>query len=173
MYHDIKYKDAIKKITSTDELIVAEGIKILRDSGRPDTVNIVVDILNESKNEIVSKECIHFLNDIKDQKAAEFLVKAIENKKYKSILKDLVSCAWQNDLDFSHLLETFADVALNEEYIIAYEAFSVIENNIHKADEVMMNILSEKIKKGLGEAKKEKQPMLKELLDVINSQRII
>jgi len=167
MYHTIVYKEAIKKIESKDKNIVIEGIKALRESGKPDAVINIAELLNYHKAVEVQNECIRFLNDIKDQKAVGFLVDMIKKKKNNSVLQHMVSSAWQNNLDYSEHLELFAEIALNEDYIIAYEAFTVIENNIDRADGELADKVQDIISTGLKNAEKEKQPMLDELLHVI------
>ena len=167
MYHNIKFKEAVKNIETKNEVKIIDGIKLLRESGKPEAVKLITNLLNTEISEEVKKECINFLNDIKDQMAIKYIDAAINSKPGKELLRILVSCAWQNNLDFSMHLETFVRIVLKEEYLIAFEAFTVIENNIDKLPADKANHIENMISTGLKSANKEKQPMIKELIEVI------
>lgn len=169
MYHNIVYKEALEKVNSSDEDRIIDGLKALRESGKPESVSVVVGVLNQSESENVDKECFKFFNDIKDQKAANEIVYAIENTANTEKCKQaLASAAWQNDLDYSEGLEVFVALVLNEDYLIAYEAFTVIENNIDKVEPQKANEFQNIISEGLANVSEEKKSMVEELLHVIN-----
>ena len=167
MYHNIKFKEAVKNIESKNDIKIVEGIKLLRESGKPEAVELITNLLRNEISEEVKKECTKFLNDIKDQFASKYIVEEINKNTDKELLGILVSCAWQNNLDFSEYMETFARIVLQEEYLIAFEAFTVIENNIDRLPADKANHIEDIISKGLKSVNKEKQLMIKELIEVI------
>jgi hypothetical protein len=169
MYHNILYNEAIKKIETKDTEQVLEGIKGLRESGKPSAVEVVVDVLREFSDEKVQKECACFLNDIKDPQAAGLIVAAMKNPQNKGVLHYIVSSAWQNDLDYSIYLSDFVKVLLFADYLSAFEAFTVIENHLEKTNPETMRLIFNEINQQMDGVQNEKLPMIEGLLSVLKS----
>ena len=167
MYYNLSYKEAVKRLESKDLNSITEGIKALRGSGKPEAVKLVVDVLRNNGDNGVQNECIKFINDIKDQQAVKYLMECIEDKKNSKILNFLVSCAWQNNLDYTQHLNIFVHILLTKEYLTAYEAFSVIENNVDKLDISDAENIIQIIEKGLTDIDNEKRPMVKDMIETI------
>ena len=169
MKYNLLYKEAIKNIESGKTEKILEGIKVLRESGVPETVNNIADLLLETDNPEIKKNCCSFLNDLKDQKAVPHLVSIIKNKNYESIKQNLVTACWQCNLEFKDYINEFTDLAINSDYITAYEALTVIENNITSISEEESKSSINKIKETILKQKDDKTAMLKELILIIEN----
>ena len=146
MENNILYKEALKKLESKDDFTVLDGLKILRNEGTINSVENIIRLLSKTKNDLVKNEILNFLRDIKTQEAASIIVTAIKNPEYDNILDTLVSSCWQSRLEFSDYLEDFIDVVIHKEYIVAYEAFTVVEYNISNVTKEKIESLILKLK---------------------------
>ena len=95
------------------------------------------------------------------------IVDAIQDKKYASELKELVSVCWENGLDFSQYLSLFVDLVIESEFMVAFEAFTVIENMVGKIDDSYKNEQVEKIRAAKETAPAEKMSLLEDLERII------
>lgn len=158
-----------KKLESKDEIKVLDAIKTLRESGNPASVTKIIQLLKDSKNEDIQKECRKFLNDLRVQDAAPIMVKAINSNENQKILSTLVSSCWQSRLDFAPFIDTFINIALYSDYLTAYEAFTVIETNISSLSGTEITKYSSHLREKIVDVSEEKKPMIKELIHIIDS----
>lgn len=167
MYYDLLYKEAVKKLQSKNNDVVVEGIRMMRDAGKLQTVRDIIGILSETKDEEVVNECAKFLMDLKDQKTSDIIIEAIKNPDYQHILPTLTSVCWQSRLDFSDHLDTFIDIVLTEDFRTAYEAFTVVENNASQVSEMEINKNITNLKENAGDVNEEKKLMVIELISTL------
>ena len=71
---------------------------------------------------------------------------------------------WQNGMDFSAYFEVFTDLVINEEWEIAFEAFTVIENFEQFPPLEEIKPIKLKIAGALKNAGEQKQYFLEEIL---------
>lgn len=95
-------------------------------------------------------------------------MRAIENDKYKSIRKEILTACWQNGLDFSAFLPVFIDFIIREDWEIAFEAFTVIDNLEYLPGAEIIIISIAKINEALPTATNQNKYFLNEILVKLN-----
>jgi HEAT repeat protein len=144
----------IAKLNSGNESEILHAIDKIRVSGKPEYLPYLMPLLNKTSPVIVKDMALELLGDLKDPKAIPYLIDAINNEDLILCRKELVACCWQNGLDFSIQLPFFVDLVINNEFEIAFEAFTVIENleffpseeirlsEIHKIDNAIVTAMA-------------------------------
>ncbi|MBE9468776.1 MAG: hypothetical protein IMY72_10740 [Bacteroidetes bacterium] len=160
--------ELINGIKSDNAELVLSTLKEVRKEGSTAIIPELLLLLNNTNNEEIKKSITNLLNDLKDKKAVPHIIKAIKNKKYFNILHTLISSCWESGLDYSKYLNIFIDLCLTSEYLIALEAFTVIENMQEIVDENEKNIALKKLKDSIIlEKNNEKQTLLNELVKIV------
>jgi len=153
-----------KRLFSGSTETTVSAIQSLKETGNKDYLPILFDLLLTKPVSEVEKEILNLLANVKDKEAVPVLIDALQDEKYKSIRKELTSLCWQNGLDFSANMELFIDLIINEEWAIAFEAFTVIENFEHFPPEEIHHKLKLKIAGALKKVNEQKQYFLEEIL---------
>ena len=147
---------------STETAVAA--IQSLKETGNKDYLPVLFDLLITKPVPEVEKEILNLLATIKDKESIPVLINALQNEKYKSIRKTLTSVCWQNGMDFSPYMEIFVDLIIVEDWDVAFEAFTVIENFDHLPPEEQYKELKLKMAGALKKANEQKQYFLEEIL---------
>jgi len=143
---------AIGKIrVSGSSLVLGEMIELLHDTRRPE----------------IRKSVLNLLSELKDKESVKVLVAAIKNEKYSEQRAELVACCWQNGLTYNDYLPFFIDLVILEEFLVAFEAFTVIENMFGNIEEEVIDIEVIKINNALKNADEQKAYLLNGLLTII------
>ncbi len=162
-----KRSQTITKLRSRVDDTIMEGIQEVRESGDPEILHDLIDLLSDGGNESIENATLQVLNDLKDPNTVEVLIAII--KKYRShrILNKLVCACWQNGLDYSAHLPLFIDLAINEDYRTSLEVLSVIEENaIHiNSDERKSHI--QRIENQLNNLDQEKRYLLEQIVSIL------
>jgi len=159
----------VKGLTSHDTPIILETLEQIRHEGDCTILSHLFDLLVDTYNVEIKNAIAALLNDLKDKSSVASLVEGIRNPKYQSELAVIVSACWQCGLDFSEYLSDFVDLVLTNNYLVAIEAFTVIESTDARfADELLSaNIL--KIKAQLCNLAPDRKPLVAELLKLLES----
>ncbi|GET31757.1 hypothetical protein PbJCM13498_06200 [Prolixibacter bellariivorans] len=167
MEKDPQKKKILTNLQSEDSLMVIETIKELRETGNSSYIPVLIELLHSTDNPEIRQKIIRLLAELKYSDAIPRIVEAIQDKKYASELKELVSVCWENGLDFSQYLSLFVDLVIESEFMVAFEAFTVIENMVGKIDDSYKNEQVEKIKAAKENATTEKMSLLEDLERII------
>jgi len=139
----------VSRLNSGNETMILETIDHLRTVGNPEYIPHLIGIFHRSGMETVKQSILLLLGELKDSNARSFLIEALASTEYSSSRKDLISCCWQNGLDFSGYLPFFVDLVIENEFETAFEAFTVIENMEHKQEVEGLAALISKTDKAL------------------------
>ncbi len=124
-----KIDEQIKKnLFSANTDVVISAIELIKKKGNKFYIPILLDLLNSLPEEEIETEIKGLLGSVKDKESINGFMRAIEDEKYKSIRKSILIACWQNGLDFSTFLPVFVDLIIKEDWEIAFEAFTVIDN---------------------------------------------
>lgn len=118
----------INNLSSKEEKTVLTALKQLRKHGKPTAIRPIVDLLKNTKNDIIKQDVINLLFDLKDQNVVDELMLAIEDDIYINEKSLLISIFWQSKLDGSEYLSTLIKEAIKGDYIICFEVLTVVEN---------------------------------------------
>ena len=117
-------------LLSTQTFVVLKAVEKLRQIGSPAFLDDLLNVLCDTGNDDIKASIISLLDDLKDENAVPIIIMAIQNEKCRNDKAALVASCWKSGLNFSSDLNIFLEVFISEEFIIALEAYSVLENNI-------------------------------------------
>lgn len=160
-----KIDDQIKKnLFSVNTEIVISAIETIRKKGNKLYLPILFDLLNSSPEAEIELEIKNLLGTVKDKESVNSFIRAIEDERYKSIRKSILIACWQNGLDFSTFLPVFVDLVISEEWEVAFEAFTIIDNLEYLPGKGIIEISEDKIHKAIPSASEQTKYFLHEIL---------
>jgi hypothetical protein len=160
-----KLDEQIKRnLFSANSSIVISAIEAIQKKGNKLYIPILFDLLNSSPEPEIETEIKNLLETVKDKTTINSFMRAIEDDKYKPIRKSILIACWQNGLDFSTFLPVFVDLVINEDWEIAFEAFTIIDNLEYLPSPEIINKTIDQIRKALPNANEQKSYFLNEIL---------
>lgn len=157
-----------ENLLSTNTKVAISAINSVKEKGNKLYIPILFDLLNSNPGKEVEDEIIKLLATIKDKETITNFIQAIENKKYRPILKSILAVCWQNGLDFSESLPLFVDKIINEDWEIAFEAFTIIDNLEFLPSQEIINKTIIKTEAALENTNGQKDYLLQEILNKIS-----
>jgi hypothetical protein len=164
-----KVEEILNKLNSGRDDIILETISFLRENGNLEILPELFKLLAENPSEVLEIQISSFLNDLKSENASQIIVQSIQNNKKGSHLDKMISSCWQNGLDFSKHLKFFVDIAIEEDFLTAIEAFSVVEENINNLELSEREELASYLKSKIKVADEAKMKLLSEMEKLISS----
>jgi hypothetical protein len=125
-------------------IIGSEGMS-KKDTTNADDVTLLVS----SKSTREEKD--EALKALKENNAQEFMLNAISKTKNLAQKALLIAACWETGLDFSKHYSVFIDLITHENFVVSFEAFTVIQ-------EMEAEIDGETLKASLAKLKKVKAP---------------
>lgn len=160
-----KLDEQIKKnLFSANTSIAISAIEAIQKKGNKLYIPILFDLLNSSPEPEIETEIKNLLETVKDKSTINSFMRAIEDDKYKPIRKSILIACWQNGLDFSTFLPIFVDLVINEDWEIAFEAFTIIDNLEYLPSQEIINKTIDQIGQALPNANEQKSYFLNEIL---------
>ena len=161
-------QNIINNLFSSQTDIVVSTLQKIKKTGNKTHFPLLLDLLISNPEKEIEKEIKKILGTIKVKETIPGFIQALDNNKYKTIQKTLLTACWQNGLDFSDNLPFFVNLVINEDWEIAFEAFTVIENMKQFPGKEILKQVSGKINKALENATDQNKYFLKEILLLIN-----
>ncbi len=139
-------KDAIlKNLESENPQIVAETVQDIKRNGDLDMASSLLDALvKQGKNVAI---VANLLADIKDNDFRSILIAQLEKATDVVEKSNLLRISWESSLDYSAYLAFFLNLVLNEEFLVAMEASTAIENMVHLLNEEQQQYLKDTLTK--------------------------
>ena len=144
--------------------VVISAIEAIQKKGNKLYLPILFDLLNSSPETEIESEIMNLLGTVKDKETVNSFVRAIEDDKYKGIRKLILTACWQNGLDFSTFLPVFIDLIINEDWEIAFEAFTVVDNLEFLPNEEIIKVSISKINEAMPLTSEQNKYFLNEIL---------
>jgi hypothetical protein len=161
----LKIDEQIKtNLFSTNTSVVVAALDSIKRQGNKLYIPILFDLLNSSPEPEIETEIRKLLGTVKDKDTINSFMRAIEEEKYKSIRKIILISCWQNGLDFSTFMPVFIDLVIHEEWEVAFEAFTLIDNMEYVPSKEILDISVDKIDMALPEASDQTKYFLHEIL---------
>ena len=157
-----------KKLFDSDTKSVLSALGRIKEKGNTGSLKPLVSLLNSEPGPEIEKEILFILNNLKAKDAVTEIINAIVNPEYVSIRKKLITCCWQNGLDFKNHLPLFADLIIEGDWETAFEAFTVIENMENLPEQKIIDAAAGKIREALKNADDQKKYFLTESLSLIS-----
>jgi len=164
-------KELIKDLQSSKTETVITTLKFIATEGNKELLSEVITLLHQTNNKKIQEEIITILENLKDQKSVPILIEAINDEKYIHELSILVSACWKNGLNYEDYVETFVNVFIDENFQIAFDAFTVIDN-MDKLKENNAGRCLIKIENAIKNISSDKRPLLYELTNIIKDKKI-
>lgn len=161
--------ETIRKLRSGREDVIIETIKGLRETGNREVLPEIVDLASAGVSEAITNTCINLLNDLKDKSSARIISSAIRENRHRGNLSRIVAACWQNGLDYSADIDLFIDLVIEEDYEVALEAFTVVQENIHLLGTAEREQKALVIENRRNEAGEEKRPLVNELIAIVKA----
>jgi len=162
-------KNILKGLESADSLRVIETLEELRVSGKVSDIPVLIELLHLSQNAEIKSKITGLFSNLKDSDAIPLIIDAIQNQKYAPEIKELVSSCWENGLDYSNYLSLFVDLLIENEFLVAFEAYTVIMNMIAKIDQAKIDFEIDKLEKVLPKTSDEKKTLMLDVIDFLPS----
>ena len=153
-----------ERLFSSDTDVVIGALQTIKQKGNKLYIPVLFDLLNLNPETLVENEIKQILATIKDKEAVEFFVDGLQNKKYRPILKSILTSCWQNGLDFSPYIPIFIQIVINEEWELAFEAFTIIDNLEFLPDKDVIEASTVLIKQNMESCNEQKKYFLEETL---------
>ncbi len=164
---DRMIKEILTNPISADPEQVLETLEKVKESGNPQILKDLFDLLHNSQLPEIKKSVLNLLSELKSKESVPYLIEAIKNEKYKNERVDLISCCWRNGLSYNAYLPFFIDLVIHESFLISFEAFTVIENMYGIVEEAIIDQEIIKITEALNSSCEEKAYLLNGLLTII------
>lgn len=133
--------ELLKKISANDPEIVTEAIKEIKENGDNTIITPLLNILSSQTASHIVSGIVGLLADIKENDFRDILIERIRQEKNPHVKATLLRIAWESSLDYSGHLDLFTDILLNDEFVTAFEASTLIENFVHNLTEEQHNQL--------------------------------
>lgn len=159
----------LKDLWSADDKLVLQTIRKLRTTGNLTYIPDLLRLLGQAPNELVEKELVRFLADIKEPGVIPLVVAGLQKPEGKPALAPILSAIWQSGLDYSKYMDLFIQLFLDGDYLVALESFTIIEQSIeHLGDQEMANNRN-RLLAGLDRVSKDKKPLARELVNLLQT----
>ena len=159
-----RLKSAIK--TGNPELI-DHALEEIKTNGDDTFIAPLIEFIHQCQSKEVKAKIFELFIDLKHENSVDRLIEELKNEKDLDVLERLIAACWQNGLNYSKHLPWFVQLVIDQEFQIAFEAFTVIENMYGKIEGDLETVLMAKIEKSLPVAEDRKQYLLKGLLEII------
>lgn len=159
-----RLKTAIK---SGNPELMDHALDEIKNKGDETYIAPLVAFIHQNLTSVVKDKIYQLFIDLKHENSVDPLVDELKNENDPYILERMVATCWQNGLNYSKHLPFFVQLVIDQEFQIAFEAFTVIENMYGKIDSDVESILMAKIGKSIQNADDKKQYLLKGMLDII------
>ena len=154
----------IKELSSNNAETVKKTINKLTKKQELYLFPIIIELLNKNIGSELNQVFVSYLNNNKNTDTVDLFADAISNPNNVKILPLLISACWQNGMDYTKHALLFIDTYINEAFVVAIEAFSVIEVMFDTLSENQKSEIITKLKYAIPEMPQEKKKFTKELL---------
>ncbi|MEA2107450.1 MAG: HEAT repeat domain-containing protein [Bacteroidota bacterium] len=164
-------KELIKNLQSSKTDTVINTLNFIATEGNKELLSEVILLLQQTNNKKIQEEIIKILENLKDQKSVPTLIEAINDKKNMHKLSTLISACWKNGLHYEDYVETFVNVFIDEDFQMAFDAFTVIDNMDNIKGTIADRCLI-KLGNAIENISSDKRPLLNELTNIIKDKKI-
>ncbi len=158
-----------QKLFSAKTETVISALHTIRDKGNKAYIPLLFDLLSTQPEKEIEQGVLTLLSTVKDKETVNIFMRALENEKYRPIRKIILTACWQNGLDFSTFLPIFIDIIIAEDWEIAFEAFTIVDNFEMLPTPAIIETSVSKINLVMDKANEQKRYFLNEILSKITA----
>lgn len=161
--------ELLKQLESKDAALVKKALHKLEKAGRISDLPAIIKSMSLQEDIDLLNDFAEFLANIRSKDAPPILAHALEDPAYGRIRTELTRSCWESQLDYSPYLMIFAMMFIAGDYMLALEAFTVIENTCleRPVNKEMIKSISLLVKNSLPDQPETKQRLVKELILVL------
>lgn len=162
-------KNQISTLRSGNSKAILSTLKEIRTTGRITILPEIFELMLITEEKEIISACHVLLSDLKTVDAVPLIISALKEEKFRSIRHLIVSSCWQNGLNYQTDILLFANIVIEDDYLTAIEAFTVIENSIGDLDDKAISKLISRLQTGLASVEEQKKALIKELISAIKN----
>jgi hypothetical protein len=166
---DSNHPDLLKNLQSANLLKVIGTLEELRISGKVTDIPVLIELLHGSQNPEIKMKVTGLLANLKERDAIPVIMEAIQNQKYAPELKELVASCWGNGLDYSNYLSIFTGLLIESDFLVAFEAYTVITNMTTQVEQAKIDIEIARLENAMVASSEQKKPLLLDVIDFLPS----
>lgn len=121
-------EEILKKISSGEPEAIAEAVNAIKENGDLAIAGKLLDILSQPLEPSTITIIANLLADIKNNQFKDLLIQKLEQSSEGTLKKELLRIIWESSLDYSSYLDHFLQILQDDDFIVAFEASTVIEN---------------------------------------------
>lgn len=123
--------EILSKIQSGDTTLMEEAVKEFKGNGDLKVAQTLLEGMESTKDARILTRIANLLADIKDNAFKEVLVRQFQNATQPEAKAGLLRIIWESSLDYSAYLDLFLKILRQDDFVVALEASTVIENMVH------------------------------------------
>ena len=172
MTDDKGIKLLVKRLQSDNTKDVLFAINQIRNSGDPKIIFNLLDLLITNQQKDINQAIIGLLNELKNQACAAEIIEALKNDKYNPIQKELLTSCWHSGLDYSNYLDFFVGIVISNDFLISFEAYTIIETFEKDYDILLIDTLIHDLRNNINEMTEEKRSLVNELIKLLETKKL-
>jgi len=161
----------VNKLASSDTATIVAAIQSLKNTGNKDYLPLIFDLLSTVSDVEVKKEILALLSSVKDKSSIPVFIEALKDEKYRMVRKDLLTSCWQNGMDYSAHISDFINIIVADEWELAFEAFTVIENLKYFPEAEQQKELRRTVAEALKTVDEPKRYFLEEIMGILANKK--
>lgn len=135
--------EILKQLNSEDPEIFAQATEKIKSEGDLTIVPLLFDLLSTGKDHYFTTEIVNLLADIKNRGFVPLLMERIKNTFQPEVKSVFLRISWESSLDFTEYAEDLINILLKDEFIVALEAATTLENLDHLKKDRKTSMLSQ------------------------------
>lgn len=129
----------IEALASRDERKVIGALKQIPHDGTVDVIRPMLSLLATEPSADVQLLLQNSLFNLKDAASLPVLIEALRDAEFADIQVEILESVWQSGLNGAEYLNAMVSIAVNNDYLVAIEAMTIIENSEGFSDEDLSN----------------------------------
>lgn len=168
-HSSITPSELIKQLESKDPETVIKALNKLEKAANSKDLPSIIGVMAGISEQKLLNEFCSFLSKVRSAQAPSVMVECIGDPAYAKIRLELVRACWETNLDYSPHLLLFARLFIAGDYLMALEAFTVIENTVleRPVSKKLLHETAALIKNSLPDQPEAKQRLTQELIRIL------
>lgn len=117
-----------RELFSEDDIVVMKAVHKCREDGSKPLVEPLIAVYASTKHAEIRREIADLLGNLKVSGLEEIFTKAISNKEYKAVRRDLLSFIWNSGIQPVDAVVILAEIAVEGSFEEALECVTIVES---------------------------------------------
>jgi len=161
--------ELLKQLESKDQVLVIKALDKLEKVANINDLPSIIGVMAGLTESILVNHFTNFLSNIRSTGAPVVMAQFLADPSYAKIRTELARACWESQLDYSPYLLLFARLFIAGDFMLALEAFSVIESACQErsVSKKVITEISILIKNSLPDQPEAKQSLTRELIFIL------